>query len=102
MKFWPNRSSNYAGMASYKLSNQAKEDLIRIHKYGVRTFGEEQADRYLFDFLSSLRSFPAILTDTRKLIISVKDIESKRPALTLSFTGLLNMGSKLSAFCTSA
>ncbi|MCG2589192.1 type II toxin-antitoxin system RelE/ParE family toxin [Rhodohalobacter sulfatireducens] len=50
MKSWPNRSSNYAGMASYKLSNQAKEDLIRIHQYGVRNFGEEQADRYLLDF----------------------------------------------------
>lgn len=37
-------------MASYKLSNQAKEDLIRIHQYGILTFGEEQADKYLADF----------------------------------------------------
>ncbi len=37
-------------MASYKLSNQAREDLIRIHQYGVRTFGEVQADQYLSDF----------------------------------------------------
>lgn len=37
-------------MAVYKLSQQAKEDLIRIHQYGVRTFGEAQADQYLMDF----------------------------------------------------
>ncbi|WGK64498.1 type II toxin-antitoxin system RelE/ParE family toxin [Croceiramulus getboli] len=33
-------------MASYKLSNQAKEDLIRIHRYGIKKFGLNQADRY--------------------------------------------------------
>ena len=37
-------------MAKYRLSNTAKEDLIRIHHYGVRTFGETQADNY-FDSL---------------------------------------------------
>jgi len=26
-------------MANYKLSNEAKEDLIRIHQYGMRQFG---------------------------------------------------------------
>ncbi|CAN5409731.1 hypothetical protein BH23BAC3_BH23BAC3_33020 [soil metagenome] len=36
-------------MASYNLSQQAKEDLIRIHQYGVRTFGEAPADQYLKD-----------------------------------------------------
>lgn len=33
-------------MANYKISNTAKEDLIRIHRYGVRRFGEKQADKY--------------------------------------------------------
>lgn len=33
-------------MANYKLSKAAKEDLIRIHQYGVRKFGETQADNY--------------------------------------------------------
>ena len=33
-------------MANYKLSNVAKEDLIRIHQYGVRKFGMAQADKY--------------------------------------------------------
>ncbi|MEY3421436.1 MAG: hypothetical protein RIR48_1728 [Bacteroidota bacterium] len=37
-------------MASYKLSNIAKEDLIRIHHYGVFKFGESQADEYFDSF----------------------------------------------------
>jgi toxin ParE1/3/4 len=37
-------------MASYRLSNEAKEDLIRIHQYGIRKFGVAQADKYLDSF----------------------------------------------------
>jgi toxin ParE1/3/4 len=37
-------------MAEYKLSNAAKEDLIRIHHYGVKTFGVVQADKYFESF----------------------------------------------------
>ena len=37
-------------MANYRLSNAAKEDLIRIHHFGVERFGITQADRY-FDSL---------------------------------------------------
>ena len=37
-------------MANYRLSNEAKEDLIRIHHYGVKTFGMEQADKYFDSF----------------------------------------------------
>ncbi len=37
-------------MAEYKLSNVVKEDLIRIHHYGVKKFGMVQADKY-FDSL---------------------------------------------------
>ncbi len=33
-------------MKSYKLSLTAKEDLIRIHQYGVKKFGVAQADHY--------------------------------------------------------
>ena len=33
-------------MAKYKLSNTAKEDIIRIHQYGVKKFGMSQADKY--------------------------------------------------------
>ena len=35
---------------SYKLSEHAKDDLIRIHQYGMRKFGEAQADRYFYAF----------------------------------------------------
>jgi toxin ParE1/3/4 len=37
-------------MANYKLSNEAKEDLIRIHHYGVNKFGMTQADKYFYTF----------------------------------------------------
>jgi toxin ParE1/3/4 len=33
-------------MASYKISEAAKIDLIGIHQYGVINFGEDQADKY--------------------------------------------------------
>lgn len=37
-------------MPSYKLSNTAKEDLIRIHQYGVEKFGVKQAEKYFEEF----------------------------------------------------
>ena len=37
-------------MANYKLSNVAKEDLIRIHHYGSKQFGIKQADEYVEAF----------------------------------------------------
>ena len=37
-------------MAKYKLSNVAREDLIRIHHYGVAKFGETQAVKYFNSF----------------------------------------------------
>ena len=37
-------------MAKYRLSNEAKEDLIRIHHYGVEKFGMAQADKYFDSF----------------------------------------------------
>ncbi|UII31358.1 type II toxin-antitoxin system RelE/ParE family toxin [Fulvivirga ulvae] len=37
-------------MAEYRLSNTAKEDLIRIHHYGVAHFGIIQADKYFDSF----------------------------------------------------
>ena len=40
-------------MANYKLSNTAKEDLIRIHQYGVKNFGIRQADNYFNDLFKS-------------------------------------------------
>ncbi len=37
-------------MAKYRLSNTAKEDLIRIHHFGVERFGVKQADKYFNTF----------------------------------------------------
>ena len=37
-------------MAKYKLSVIAKNDLIRIHQFGVKRFGEKQADKYFNSF----------------------------------------------------
>ena len=48
-------------MAEYKLSNVAKEDLIRIHQHGVKKFGAAQADKYFdsfFDYFSIITQRP--------------------------------------------
>ena len=37
-------------MTDYRLSNAAKDDLIRIHRYGVKKFGMAQADKYFESF----------------------------------------------------
>ena len=37
-------------MSKYRLSNEAKDDLIRIHHYGVEKFGMVQADKYFNSF----------------------------------------------------
>lgn len=43
-------------MAKYRLSNEAKEDLIRIHQYGVERFGMAQADKYFNAFFECFDS----------------------------------------------
>ena len=48
-------------MVDYKLSNLAKEDLIRIHRYGVEKFGMTQADKYfdtLFEYFDIIAKSP--------------------------------------------
>jgi len=40
-------------MANYKISNDAKEDLRRIYKYGVSKFGINQADKYYNSFFDN-------------------------------------------------
>jgi len=37
-------------MAKYRLTNESKNDLIRIHHYGVEKFGMTQADKYFESF----------------------------------------------------
>ncbi len=38
-------------MARYQLSSDAEDDLKRIYDYGLKTFGEKQADLYLDQLL---------------------------------------------------
>ena len=48
-------------MSSYKLSNVAKQDLIRIHQYGIEKFGIVQADKYFntfFDYFNIISKRP--------------------------------------------
>lgn len=37
-------------MTKYRLSNEAKNDMIRIHHYGVKKFGMAEADKYFESF----------------------------------------------------
>ena len=48
-------------MAKYKLSNTAKNDLIRIYQYGLESFGEKQAEKYFdsfFDHFDTIANRP--------------------------------------------
>jgi len=48
-------------MTQYRLSNIAKDDLIRIHQYGIKKFGANQADKYfysLFDCFDNIAKRP--------------------------------------------
>lgn len=48
-------------MAKYNLSNEAKEDLIKIHQYGIEKFGITQADQYInsmFDYFDIIAQHP--------------------------------------------
>ena len=40
-------------MTKYRLSNEAKIDLIQIHHYGVKKFGMTQADKYFESFFKN-------------------------------------------------
>lgn len=65
-------------MAKYRLSNEAEEDLIRIHHYGIEKFEETQADKYFelffeyFDIISqrpfSFESVDYIKTGYRRCV----------------------------------
>lgn len=48
-------------MANYKISNEAKKDLIRIHHFGIQKFGITQADKYFdtfFDYFDLIAQNP--------------------------------------------
>ena len=74
-------------MANYRLSNQAKEDLIRIHQYGVKKFGMIQADKYFESFFEyfeiiaqqpfSFKAVDHIRKDYRRCVCGVDSIYFK-------------------------
>ncbi|WP_075340586.1 type II toxin-antitoxin system RelE/ParE family toxin [Tenacibaculum agarivorans] len=74
-------------MAQYRLSNEAKNDLIRIHHYGVEKFGMTQADKYFesffnyFDIIAerpfSFESVDFIKKGYRRCVCSVDSIYYK-------------------------
>jgi toxin ParE1/3/4 len=48
-------------MTKYRLSNDAKDDLILIHRYGVKKFGIQQADKYFemfFEYFNIIAKRP--------------------------------------------
>lgn len=48
-------------MASFEVSELAKQDLKEVHQYGVRRWGEVQADRYfnaLYDHIEAMARDP--------------------------------------------
>ena len=46
-------------MAKYRISQSAKEDLIRIHQYGTQRFGALQADSYFDAFFKAFERIAA-------------------------------------------
>ncbi|NRD22954.1 type II toxin-antitoxin system RelE/ParE family toxin [Winogradskyella litoriviva] len=71
-------------MAKYRLSNEAKNDLIRIHHYGVKKFGMTQADKYFESFFKyfeiitqrpfSFESVDYIRKDYRRCVCGIDSI----------------------------
>ena len=71
-------------MAKYRLSNEAKNDLIRIHHYGVKKIGMTQADEYFesffeyFDIISqrpfSFESVTYLKNDYRRCVCGIDSI----------------------------
>lgn len=74
-------------MAKYRLSNEAKNDLIRIHHYRVKKFGMTQADKYFesffkyFEIISqrpfSFESVDYIKKDYRRCVCGIDSIYYK-------------------------
>ncbi len=57
-------------MGTYRLSEEAKDDLVGIHQYGVRAHGEAQADVYFWQIIERLE----VLGETPLLYQEVPEI----------------------------
>lgn len=61
-------------MYKYDLSEQAKEDLLRIYEYGIGQFGLDQADKYfdmIHDCFNKIASNPFLFP----VVIKYKNVE---------------------------
>jgi len=58
-------------MANYKITEEAEADLIRIHQWGVRNYGEVQADKYYSQFFERFEK----IAKQPSLYPAVNDIE---------------------------
>lgn len=61
-------------MYNHFLTREAKEDLLRIYKFGIHRFGEIQADKYLLmfhDCFDKIASNPLMFP----LVTKYKDVE---------------------------
>lgn len=59
------------GMGTYKLSENAKEDLKRIYRRGLLEFGEAQADEYyhaLFDRFEQIGDYPLLYPAVEEVV----------------------------------
>ena len=68
-------------MGNYKLSAQAEADLIRIHQWGIRRFGEHQGDAYYLQLIDQC----ALIAQNPLLYPSAEDI---RPGYRRSVCGV--------------
>ena len=57
-------------MGTYRLSEEAKDDLIAIHQFGVREFGRAKADEYFWQLFQRFE----VLAETPLLYQEVADI----------------------------
>ena len=86
-------------MAKYKLTNEAKNDLIRIHHYSVEKFGITQADKYFesffeyFDIIAerpfSFESVGHIKNGYRRCVCGVDSIYYKINENVLEITAII-------------
>ena len=78
-------------MAKYRLSNAAKEDLIRIHQFGVEKFGIIQADKYFDSFFDCFEIIAQRPFSFESVDYIRKAIEGVLAGLTLYITGLMKI-----------
>lgn len=86
-------------MVKYRLSNEAKNDLIRIYHYGVDKFGEIQTGKYFdsffeyFDIIAkrpfSFESVDYIKPDYRHCVCGVNSIYYKINSSTVEIMAII-------------